>query len=72
MGKCLDGLIEADHLTLEPAVVSVSLEKINRVLGTNISEKEVVDIFNRLKFGVAVEERDLYCHCSDASWRYYD
>ena len=55
-GEVLNGLIEADHLTLEPAVVSVSLEKINRVLGTNISEKEVVDIFNRLKFGVAVED----------------
>ncbi|MBS4176094.1 phenylalanine--tRNA ligase subunit beta [Lederbergia citrea] len=55
-GEVLQGLVEADHLTMEPAVVSISLEKINRVLGTEITETEVVEIFNRLKFKVTVEE----------------
>lgn len=55
-GEVLDGLVEADYLTKEPAVVSVTLKKINRVLGTNISENEVVSIFNRLKFDVTVED----------------
>lgn len=55
-GEVLEGLIEADHLTLEPAVVSVTLEKINRVLGTHISEQEILDIFDRLKFAVTVED----------------
>lgn len=32
--------------------IEVSLEKINKVLGINISNKEVVDIFNRLNFHV--------------------
>ncbi|MEK3890449.1 phenylalanine--tRNA ligase subunit beta [Bacillus sp. FSL K6-3431] len=55
-GEVLEGLVEANHLTLEPAVVSVSLEKINRVLGTEISEKEVGEIFHRLKFPVTVKD----------------
>lgn len=54
-GNVLDGLVEADYLTLEPAIVSVSLEKINRVLGTEISEEEVVKILERLRFTVTVE-----------------
>ena len=44
-----------DHLTAEPAVVKISLEKINSVLGTNISIEEVQSIFNRLQFEVDVE-----------------
>lgn len=55
-GEVLEGRVEADHLTLEPAVISITLEKINRVLGTEITENEVVEIFNRLKFDVSVEE----------------
>lgn len=55
-GEVLEGRMEADHLTIEPAVVSVTLEKINRVLGTDMVETEVVEIFNRLKFAVTAEE----------------
>ncbi len=54
-GKVLTGFVEADYLTFEPAVISVSLEKINRVLGTMISEDEVVNILERLRFTVSVE-----------------
>ncbi|RWR05991.1 phenylalanine--tRNA ligase subunit beta [Siminovitchia fortis] len=55
-GEVLEGLVEDDHLTIEPAVVSITLEKINRVLGTNITSAEVVKIFERLQFEAAVEE----------------
>ncbi|MBN8211239.1 phenylalanine--tRNA ligase subunit beta, partial [Bacillus sp. NTK071] len=49
-GEVLEGSAEADALQVEPAVVSVTLEKINRVLGTKLSMKEVEDIFARLQF----------------------
>lgn len=49
-GEVLEGSVEADSLTVEPAVVSVALEKINRVLGTDLTMKNVEDIFVRLQF----------------------
>ncbi|VEF47372.1 phenylalanyl-tRNA synthetase subunit beta [Bacillus freudenreichii] len=55
-GEVLEGLVEDDQLTIEPAVVSISLEKINRVLGTEITSAEVMKIFDRLQFEVAVED----------------
>lgn len=55
-GEVLEGLVEDDHLTIEPAVLSISLEKINRVLGTHITSSEVAKIFKRLRFEVTVED----------------
>lgn len=55
-GEVLEGLVEDDQLTIEPAVVSISMEKINRVLGTDITSVEVVKIFERLQFEVTVED----------------
>ncbi|MFD1706372.1 phenylalanine--tRNA ligase subunit beta [Siminovitchia sediminis] len=55
-GEVLDGIVEDDHLTTEPAIVSISLAKINRVLGTDITVAEAEKIFARLKFEVTVEE----------------
>lgn len=54
-GEVLEGLVEANHLTIEPAVVSITLEKINRVLGTEIRQEEVKQIFDRLQFDVQME-----------------
>lgn len=54
-GEVLEGAAEVDTLTVEPAVVSVTLEKINRVLGTGLEMKDVEAIFDRLQFGVSVE-----------------
>jgi phenylalanyl-tRNA synthetase beta chain len=54
-GEVLEGSVEADSLQVEPAVVSVTLEKINRVLGTELSMKEVEEIFARLQFETAVD-----------------
>ncbi|MFE8703770.1 phenylalanine--tRNA ligase subunit beta [Cytobacillus sp. FJAT-54145] len=50
-GEVLEGSVVADTLTIEEKVVSISLEKINRVLGTEVSMNEVEDIFKRLQFG---------------------
>lgn len=54
-GEVLEGSVEADYLQMEPAVVSVSLEKINRVIGAEITMKEVEDIFKRLRFETVTE-----------------
>jgi phenylalanyl-tRNA synthetase beta chain len=58
-GEVLEGAAEADTLTVEPAVVSITLEKINRVLGTDLVIKDVKEIFNRLQFGVSIEEETI-------------
>lgn len=49
-GQVLGGVVEADHLEVKPAVVSTTLEKINKVLGTDLEMKQVEEIFARLKF----------------------
>lgn len=54
-GEVLEGAAEVDTLTVEPAVVSVTLEKINRVLGTSLEMKDVQEVFARLQFAVSIE-----------------
>ncbi|MCM3568339.1 phenylalanine--tRNA ligase subunit beta [Neobacillus mesonae] len=54
-GEVLDGTVEVDTLTVEPAVVSITLEKINRVLGTNLEMNQVKEIFDRLQFESSVD-----------------
>lgn len=54
-GTILEGSVEFNDLRIEPAVISITLDKINTAIGTNISSKEVVEIFNALKFAVKVE-----------------
>ncbi|PLR82372.1 phenylalanine--tRNA ligase subunit beta [Bacillus sp. V33-4] len=58
-GEVLEGSAEVDELDIEPAVISISLEKINRVLGTDLTVNKVKDIFERLQFGVSVDN-DLF------------
>ncbi|NRD76061.1 phenylalanine--tRNA ligase subunit beta [Bacillus sp. BRMEA1] len=55
-GEVLEGAAEIDTLSIEPAVVSITLEKINRVLGTELSMNGVKDIFDRLQFDSVVEK----------------
>lgn len=55
-GEVLEGTSEVDTLTIEPAVVSITLEKINRVLGTELQMNDVKEIFNRLQFPVSIEQ----------------
>jgi phenylalanyl-tRNA synthetase beta chain len=55
-GEVLEGTSELDNLTVEPAVIAITLEKINRVLGTNLSIGEVKAIFDRLQFEVSMDQ----------------
>lgn len=58
-GEVLEGSVEVDTLTIEPAVIAITLEKINRVLGTAISMAKVKEIFDRLQFAAAVEQETI-------------
>ena len=58
-GEVLEGSSEVDTLTVEPAVVSVTLEKINSVIGTNLTVGEVEAIFERLQFTVSSEDETI-------------
>ncbi|MGN1385512.1 MAG: phenylalanine--tRNA ligase subunit beta [Bacillus sp. (in: firmicutes)] len=53
-GTVLEGTVEVDTLTVEPAVVSITLDKINTLLGTALTMDEVEAIFAKLKFEAAV------------------
>ena len=55
-GEVLDGSVEVDTLQIEPAVIRIAIEKINRVLGTAISMDEVKEIFDRLQFTASVDQ----------------
>ncbi len=44
------GMVEVNNITIEDHQVEVSLDKINKVLGTTITKEEVEDIFIRLGF----------------------
>ncbi|MCM3215125.1 phenylalanine--tRNA ligase subunit beta [Niallia taxi] len=54
-GDVLEGEAAVDALKAEPKVVSITLEKLNNVLGTSLTENEVTDIFKRLQFETSVE-----------------
>jgi len=49
-GHVAEGIVEAIAATHEPAVVQVTLSKINSYLGTSLSKLEVESIFTRLGF----------------------
>ena len=48
--KILSGTAIYDSTEKEDKKINITLEKINRILGSNISLKEVIDIFRRLGF----------------------
>lgn len=54
-GTVLQGAAEVDELTMEPAVISITLEKINTLLGTSMTVSVVESIFKRLQFGVELD-----------------
>ncbi|MBM7584897.1 phenylalanyl-tRNA synthetase beta chain [Bacillus pakistanensis] len=55
-GDVASGSVAFDQLDIHPQVVSITLEKINSTLGTDISAEEVEQIFKRLQFPVETKE----------------
>lgn len=58
-GEILEDSVEVDTLNVEPAVVSISLEKINSVIGTTITADEVISIFEKLRFEVTSDNETI-------------
>ncbi|WP_226667101.1 phenylalanine--tRNA ligase subunit beta [Metabacillus litoralis] len=54
-GDVLEGSVEVQSASFEPAVVKTTVEKVNRILGMNISAEEMKSIFDRLQFGVELD-----------------
>ena len=59
-GTVADGVVQAVVREAEPAVVTVTLAKINGHLGTILSAEEVQEIFARLGFESAVSEGGVF------------
>ncbi|MFO7951868.1 MAG: phenylalanine--tRNA ligase subunit beta [Bacillota bacterium] len=51
-GKVLRGIIDYDANPVKPATVKVSSERVNKILGTEVPENEIITILNRLGFEV--------------------
>ena len=52
--KIVGGLVKYDEASLKDTKIDVSLEKVNRVLGTTISKEDVLDVFRKLAFETEV------------------
>lgn len=53
-GTVVSGISAVDTVEIKDTVVNTTLTKINRSLGTDISDKEVTAIFHQLGFGVTI------------------
>lgn len=53
-GTVVSGISAVDTVEVKDTVVNTTLTKINRSLGTDISDKEVTAIFHQLGFGVTI------------------
>ena len=53
------GMPKYDTEKLDDKVIDIKLEDINNLLGTNIEQKDVLDVFRRLGFGTNVEGENI-------------
>lgn len=59
-GVIADGIVEASNAQIKPLTVTVSLDKVNGYLGTELSSLEVRTIFARLNFGYELSTDDVF------------
>ncbi|TLQ04668.1 phenylalanine--tRNA ligase subunit beta [Pediococcus stilesii] len=57
-GRVLDGVVEGSSVKKSPQVVTVTLPRINKILGTSLSKVEVLDIFHRLDFETEFDDQE--------------
>ncbi|MFB1080473.1 phenylalanine--tRNA ligase subunit beta [Jeotgalibacillus sp. JSM ZJ347] len=55
-GKVLSGTSSADNLDIQEKEISITLKKINRVTGTELTEEAVLDIFRRLQIEASAND----------------
>lgn len=57
--KIVTGVVKYDKTDKQERIVKVKVSDINNVLGTNIDEKDVLDVFRRLGFSCAIEGEEI-------------
>ena len=67
-GEVVEGVASAQSLTLELPVVSISLERLNHVLGTSLSTEDVLQVFKQLAYPTKEEEGVF--HVTVPAWRF--
>lgn len=60
-GRLVPGIVDAYPAPINPKVLTLRLGRIEKILGTKIKEERVVDILERLGFGVEDEGGALEC-----------
>ncbi|PKM56213.1 MAG: phenylalanine--tRNA ligase subunit beta [Firmicutes bacterium HGW-Firmicutes-5] len=58
-GRVMAGIIDVNNSKREPNKVAYNVGNINRLLGTDISEEEMVGYFKRLEFVVNEEQKEI-------------
>ncbi|MEC1262858.1 phenylalanine--tRNA ligase subunit beta [Bacillus swezeyi] len=58
-GTVLEGTVAEDHLDIKDNVISLSADKVTKVLGMSVSKEEMVNIFQKLGFPVEEADADL-------------
>lgn len=59
-GKVLQGKIDLQQGSLEPKKICCRVEKINRLLGIELSQTEMEGIFHRLKFKTRIHDQKIH------------
>lgn len=59
-GKVVPGLIDKQAAVFPPKVISLSLKKVNALLGTHLNVAEIEDIFSRFTFPCQWQEGDIF------------
>ena len=54
--EIVGGLVEYNHMDMNDREISITIDKINRVLGIELTQEEVVSILERLCFMVKIEK----------------
>jgi phenylalanyl-tRNA synthetase beta chain len=59
-GRVADGIVEAKTKTRNPVSIRLSVDRVNRYLGTALKEEQLKDIFGRLKFRYEVADSGVF------------
>ena len=67
-GRASQGVVIGSDEVVKPVTISISAERINHVLGTSLSEKEITDIFHRLGFTVENKDHEMLVTVPTRCW----
>ncbi len=59
-GKVLKGINKVENGDLREKQITLSVEKVNKVLGSNLTDKEILNILNRLSINTELQDSTLH------------